>query len=324
MGIARSLPWTWYLTVPALVWVAGFLLVDRRLHPRRTSEPGEPLLFYVKESLTQVEHQIWLLRNVFWWYLLPFSVSLMSFFLQSAWNTSGGGWGFVLMASFWGLFLFVIYWGVYRLNQRAVQSQLEPQRQDLMKLVASLEVEAGGEDSGDIMELVSALADPSQNVGLNSGWAENWNRIVPSWRVAAVIIAPTLIGAFCGLCSGLFLQIHDMGPTLFQTVVAAVIPFEIAFGLVYWRFWKAQKQSALKAHESGASASKVALGDAANKPKFLPRAPAIVVIFLILFLSIMAVVAIFSFISHVRRDSAFGDAHHRALQSKAGAASGAR
>ena len=59
MGIGMSLPWSWYLTVPALLWVAGFMLLDRKRHPQGPSGPGEPLLFYVNESLTQVEHQIW-------------------------------------------------------------------------------------------------------------------------------------------------------------------------------------------------------------------------------------------------------------------------
>ncbi len=90
MGIVMSLPWTWYLTVPALLWIAGFMLVDRRRHPQRPSDPGEPLLFYVKESLAQVEHQIWLLRNVFWWYLLPPSISLMAFFTDVTWQSSDG------------------------------------------------------------------------------------------------------------------------------------------------------------------------------------------------------------------------------------------
>ncbi len=300
LGHWLSLPWTWYLTVPALIWVAGFILVDRRRHPQRTSEPGEPLLFYVKESLTQIEHQIWLLRNVFWWYLLPFCLSIMAFFLQVAWNTSSGGWGFVLMAAFLGLFLFVIYGGTYHLNQRAVRNHLEPRRQDLLKLVASLQGEASSEDSGDIMELVSALANPVQSSGLNSNWAENWNRIVPSWRVAAVIVLPTLGGALCGLFSGLHFQIRDMGPTLFQTVVGAVIPFEIALGLVWWRFWRKQKQSALTDHESNAPASEVAWDDSATKKrKLLPRAPAMVILFLTVFLGIMAFVALYRFVSDV-------------------------
>src|SRR5262245_48251523 len=69
LGLVNSLPWTWWLGVPAIVWVTGFFLVDRRRHPQTPSDPGEPLLGCVKTSLTQVEHQIWLLRNIFWWYL---------------------------------------------------------------------------------------------------------------------------------------------------------------------------------------------------------------------------------------------------------------
>ena len=80
-----SLPWTWYLAVPAIIWVVGFILVDRIRHKQKPSEPGEPLLDCVKNSLTQVEHQIWLLRNVFWWYLLPFTIAILAFFAQDAW-----------------------------------------------------------------------------------------------------------------------------------------------------------------------------------------------------------------------------------------------
>lgn len=302
MGISMSLPWTWYLTVPALIFVSGFILVDRRRHPQRPSEPGEPLLYYVKESLAQVEHQIWLLRNVFWWYLAPFCISLMAFFLQVAWNRSNDWWGFVLFAGAMGLFLFIIYGGTYRLNQRAVREQLEPRRQDLLRLIASLEGEASDEDSGDVMELASALAKPISHCGLYANWAEDWNRMVPSWRVAAMIVLPTLIGALGGLYSGLKLQIHDMGPTLFQTVVGAVIPFEIALGLVWWRFWKRKKRSALADQPANATASGVSLDNSANgKSTLLPRAPAILIIFLIMFLSVMAVVALVSFVSHLRR-----------------------
>ncbi|MCA9091185.1 MAG: hypothetical protein KDA90_21415, partial [Planctomycetaceae bacterium] len=82
MGYVLSLPWSWYLAIPAQLWVAGYILVDRRRHPQRPSGPGESLLFYAKESLGHVEHQIWLLRNVFWWYLLPSCISCGVFFLH--------------------------------------------------------------------------------------------------------------------------------------------------------------------------------------------------------------------------------------------------
>ena len=88
LGITYSLPWTWYVVVPAFIWGAAFLLVDRMRHKQKPGEPGEPLLESVKESLTQVEHQIWLLRNVFWWYLLPFTIPILVFFAQVTWRVS--------------------------------------------------------------------------------------------------------------------------------------------------------------------------------------------------------------------------------------------
>src|SRR5262245_17831055 len=43
-GLTRSMPWTWWLAVPAIVFVVGYFLVDRRRYPQTPNEPGEPLL----------------------------------------------------------------------------------------------------------------------------------------------------------------------------------------------------------------------------------------------------------------------------------------
>lgn len=141
LGFWLALPWTWYLTVPALLWVGGFLLVDRLRHRDDRALPGEPLLQSVHQSLAQVEHQIHLLRNVFWWYLLPFLLPMLAFFFQVAWHSSQNWWqcalGFALPASFVG----ALYYGVYWLNQQAVHRQLEPRRRQLLALIASLEHE---------------------------------------------------------------------------------------------------------------------------------------------------------------------------------------
>lgn len=193
MGVAMSLPWSWYLTVPAIVWVAGFILVDRRRHPQQASEPGQPLLFYVTESLRQVEHQVWLLRNVFWWYLLPFTVAIMAFFVHTGWRTSDTWWGAAVFACMLGLFLFVIYGALYCLNQHAVRVLLEPRRQNLVKLAAHLAGESVSEDPDVINRLVSTLSNPDWASGANSQWVANWKRLVPTWRGGlAILILPTL------------------------------------------------------------------------------------------------------------------------------------
>jgi hypothetical protein len=173
LGAKTSSPWTWYLTVPALLWIIGFFLVDRRRHPQRPSSPCEPLLATVKESLSQVEHQIWLLRNVFWWYLLPLTISLQIFFAHVAWR-SAHNWpeaiGALAFATPLFFFLAAIYCFIDWLNQRAIRLQLGPRRQELLALLASL---------GD--ESACELATTSGEQEVESP------RIVRRWFIVAVL-----------------------------------------------------------------------------------------------------------------------------------------
>jgi CubicO group peptidase (beta-lactamase class C family) len=179
----HSLPWTAYLMVPALLWVAGFMLADRRRHKHCPPEPGEPLGRRVESSLAQVEHQIWLLRNVLWWYLLPPGLAILAFFGQCAWYIRLGGWWAVLAVAGMVAVVTLIYGGVYWLNQRTIRSELEPRRQELQALIASLNdtIEAGnpvpGRDVGTAkprsamwMNLSGILALCVVTAGL-SAWA---------------------------------------------------------------------------------------------------------------------------------------------------------
>jgi hypothetical protein len=63
--------WTWLLLVAACIWVAGYFLVDRYRRLSRVASFGDSLSGCVEASLNEVEHQIWLLQNILWWYLLP-------------------------------------------------------------------------------------------------------------------------------------------------------------------------------------------------------------------------------------------------------------
>jgi hypothetical protein len=141
LGVKFSLPWTWYLTVPALVWVAGYMLADRTRHRRQSPEPGEPLRQRVQSSLAQVEHQIWLLGNIVWWYLLPIALPILAFFGQVAWQVRSGGWLTGLVVAGVVVIAVIILAGVYRLNQNAVRSALMPRRRELEELLMSLKDE---------------------------------------------------------------------------------------------------------------------------------------------------------------------------------------
>jgi hypothetical protein len=141
LGIKFGLPWTWYLAVPVLLWVAGYMLIDRMRHKRPAPEPGEPLRQRVESSLAEVEHQIELLRNVFWWYLLPLALAVLAFTGQVAWQERSGGWGTAIVVSAVIVFVTIVFAGVYWLNQYAVRAELEPRRQELEALLKSLEDE---------------------------------------------------------------------------------------------------------------------------------------------------------------------------------------
>jgi hypothetical protein len=161
LGALIAAPWTWLLTVPALIWVAGFLAVDRWRYPHVPNDPGAPLLDVANASLRQVERQIWLLRNVFWWYLLPLLASGMTFLLHVSWRTSDAWLEFLLVGGVLGLLQIAICAGTYWVNQRAVQKHLEPQRQRWSTLAASLGGDDEVADLTDVSSHVAALADPA-------------------------------------------------------------------------------------------------------------------------------------------------------------------
>lgn len=281
LGVATSSPWTWYLGIPASLFIAGFLIVDRGLHPQRTSEPGEPLLFYAKESLAQVEHQIWLLRNVFWWYLFPCCLAFAAFFIQVGWQTTGSWWGAILLAMIPGAIVFFIYRRVYLANQAAVEKQLTPRQADLQKFIEALDDTLDSDaplsqnSPDNLNALASSLSENASGGSCKATWAENWNRNIPSWREAAIILVPTLVGGYCG-----WRFAHpDFGPVFFQSVCAAVIPFEIMlFGRAYLvhRRYKDESPTA----------------DGLTRP----NAPAIFTIVLTVVIGILAIAAIFSFV----------------------------
>ena len=161
MGVMGSLPWTWYLSIPALIWMAGFMLVYRKRHQQPPSQPDDSLAVCVQHSLTEQEDQIWLLRNVFWWYLLPPGIAVLAFFAQVSWQSRSAG-TLEALIFFAGLSTFEIVLTVfiYYLNQYAVRTQLEPKRDALLALLNSLTDElVNGEDPETVSVSVASLAE---------------------------------------------------------------------------------------------------------------------------------------------------------------------
>jgi hypothetical protein len=128
----RGEGWTWMLLVASCVWVGGYILVDRYRRRGQAARFGDSLSGCVEASLAEVEHQIWLLTNVFWWYLLPPFVALVAFFGEMAFDLSVPLWqrwvGFLVPTVICAAAYAFIYW----INQYAVKRGLEPRRQELL------------------------------------------------------------------------------------------------------------------------------------------------------------------------------------------------
>ncbi len=117
----------------SMLFVAAFFIVDRRLQKKKDPRHTDPLLACIESSLTQINHQIWLLKNVFWWYLLPPGAGIFLFFFVVAWNLFKVLPAGSVLPIFGAVLLFValIFWGVYWLNQYAVRKGLIPRKEEL-------------------------------------------------------------------------------------------------------------------------------------------------------------------------------------------------
>jgi hypothetical protein len=112
----------------------AFMLARRLIAQRRKqNRVNDSLKACIKVSLSEVNHEIWLQRNVFWWSLLPSITAFAVFFGYASLR-------FHTPTFFAFLVLFVIplAWCGYRLNQFTLRKVLEPRRRELETLLASL------------------------------------------------------------------------------------------------------------------------------------------------------------------------------------------
>ena len=120
--------------------MAGHILVDRWRRRRQAPRFEGDLLSHIEQSLKDVEHQIWLLKNVFWWYLLPLILGALIpnvYFLVTDLATRK-------LRTFIGPFALssfvfaAVFYAAYLLNQYAMRRELEPRRRELLELRESL------------------------------------------------------------------------------------------------------------------------------------------------------------------------------------------
>jgi hypothetical protein len=132
--------WPWFVLGGLVMFVGVFMVVDRFLQKKKKPVLSRPLTSCIESSLNQVNHQIWLVRNVFWWYLLPPGAGIVLVFGCLVRPLSRSVLSMFLCAA--------LFAGIYWLNQRAVRKELLPRKEELEAMLTSLEAnEAGGLDT---------------------------------------------------------------------------------------------------------------------------------------------------------------------------------
>lgn len=131
LGLHGRALWTWYLMIPALVFIVSFLLIDRHRHGPAQGHPGDSVTEALIQALREVEHQIWLLRHVHWWYLSPLLLALLANdfdeFLRGHQPTSG----FIVNLAI----NLAVCGGVWWLNRWVAGNSLETRRVELKTLL---------------------------------------------------------------------------------------------------------------------------------------------------------------------------------------------
>jgi hypothetical protein len=115
------------------------MTIDRVRQRRHQASPGDTLVRGVESAPADAEHQVWLLKNVLWWYQLPLAVPMLAFFAHVFWQASRGNlWEFAAATSIGVAIVGGVNGWIYRLNQNAVRSTLEPRRQELAAMLRGL------------------------------------------------------------------------------------------------------------------------------------------------------------------------------------------
>jgi hypothetical protein len=130
--------WHWLSFCVACAFVGGYFIVDR--WRQRGSRPAvdASVTAHVDQAIREVDHQIWLLTNIAWWYLGPLMLAAIFTFGYEAFTDDDSLTdGLLEVAGPLGTFVLVFAF-VYWLNQYAVRKELEPRRQELVAVRESL------------------------------------------------------------------------------------------------------------------------------------------------------------------------------------------
>ncbi len=127
--IEGAISWPAWIAAILPLLVGTYFLIDRWVMRTCAVPQGNSLRIELDRAIRSVEHQIWLLQNVAWWYLAPLVLSTILLGVQITLFGPAEAplWSKILV---WVLILSTTGWvdrWIWQLNQNAVQCDLEPE-----------------------------------------------------------------------------------------------------------------------------------------------------------------------------------------------------
>jgi len=130
--------WSTIIMAVMCLFVGGSIIVDRVVQKRRRHNYNDSLKDCVADSLAQITHQIWGLKNVFWWYLLPILIGAGLMTCEIGWylrENSEQFWSHIFTSiATWAL----LGYGIYAINQWVVRTELVPRQKELQELLDAI------------------------------------------------------------------------------------------------------------------------------------------------------------------------------------------
>ena len=130
--------WPFYLAMLILFGIGVFRVLDNRQQKRRALEYKDSTLSFIECSLLNINHRIWLLENMIWWWVLPVVVGgiliIAQIIMLVGWQEPTLFWKLGKGVGIAGMILGVLYWG----NLWTARKYWQPRKAELEAIADGL------------------------------------------------------------------------------------------------------------------------------------------------------------------------------------------
>jgi hypothetical protein len=130
--------WPFYSAMAILFGIGVFRVIDNRRQKRRGLEYEDSSFSFVECSLQNIKHRIWLLENIFWWWILPVAVGgilvIAQIIMLVGLQDPTLFWKLGLAAGIACVILGILYWG----NRWTARKYWLPRKTELEAIVSAL------------------------------------------------------------------------------------------------------------------------------------------------------------------------------------------